>query len=252
MPYKSLDPEKVIKTIDQLSARVGERFPESGLYSVSKELSLVARRCAFESNRLRRPVRLIRLSVYTIWMLGAVAIAVFLSELHIDEMGLDAESLVQFLEPAMNLAVLMGLGFLALGRFEERWKRAKALDYLHELRSIVHVVDMHQLTKDPYRSALPATASSPENRITGPYLERYLDYCSEMMSLTGKLAALFSQSCRDNEVAAGASDVEQLATALSRKIWQKIIVFTRNESIMQAQTLNETLAKDCDDDGATK
>jgi hypothetical protein len=40
---------------------------------------------------------------------------------------------------------------------------------------------------------------------------------------------LFSQSCRDPEVSAGASDVEQHCTAMSRKIWQKIMAFSRYE-----------------------
>lgn len=143
-------------------------------------------------------------------------------------------TLIQVLDPAMNIAVLVGLGVLALGRLEERWKPAKALDYLHELRSIAHVVDMHQLTKDPYRAALPTTLSSPKVILAGPILERYLDYCSEMLSLTAKLAALFAQSCRDPEVAAGANDVEQLTTALSRKVWQKVMAFSRFEEILAA------------------
>lgn len=43
------------------------------------------------------------------------------------------------------------------------------------------------------------------------------------MSLTAKLAALLAQSCRDDAVAAAASDIETLTTGLSRKIWQKIM-----------------------------
>ncbi|WP_425410719.1 hypothetical protein [Hyphococcus sp.] len=180
---------------------------------------------------MRDPVLPIRVVVYTIWALGAAALAWIALTLHFDAVDFDAASLVQVLEPAMNIAVLVGLGVITLGRLEERWKRAIALDYLHELRSIAHVVDMHQLTKDPYRRALPATASSPGETLQGPLLERYLDYCSEMLSLTGKLAALFAQSCRDPEVVAGAGDIEQLTTALSRKIWQKIMAFSRSEDV---------------------
>lgn len=227
MPYRTLKPDSVIATIDALARRIGERFPESGLEKVAEELCEAARSCALEAERLRRPVIPIRLSVYSVWALGAGALAWIALTLHYEAVEFEAASLVQVLEPAMNIAVLVGLGVVTLGRLEERWKRAKALDYLHELRSIAHVVDMHQLTKDPYRRALPSTASSPKIILEGPLLERYLDYCSEMLSLTGKLAALFAQSCRDPEVVAGAGDIEQLTTALSRKIWQKIMAFSR-------------------------
>ncbi len=227
MVYKTLSAQRVIETIDKLEARVRERFPASGLEQVAGELASTARRCGEEAERLRDPVMIIRISVYTIWLLGAAALIFVAFGLHYDGLRWEAASLVQVLEPAMNLAVLMGIGVLTLGQVETRWKRARALDYLHELRSIAHVVDMHQLTKDPYRRALPATHSSPPDHLQGALLERYLDYCTEMLSLTGKLAALFAQSCKDPEVAAGASDIEQLTTALSRKIWQKIMAFSR-------------------------
>lgn len=229
MPYKTLSAERVIETIDALQARIGERFSNSGLEQVACELASTARRCADESKRLRQPVKWIRFSVYTIWVAGAATLMWLAATLPYEGVSWNAANLVQVLEPAMNLAVLMGIGVLTLGRLEERWKRTKALDYLHELRSIAHVVDMHQLTKDPYRRALKSTPSSPKIMMTGAQLERYLDYCSEMLSLTGKLAALFAQSCKDPQVAAGASDIEQLTTALSRKIWQKVMAFSRFE-----------------------
>ena len=35
-----------------------------------------------------------------------------------------------------------------LTTLEAGWKRHKAVAYLHELRTMVHVIDMHQLTED--------------------------------------------------------------------------------------------------------
>ena len=130
-----------------------------------------------------------------------------------------------------NLAVLVGIGVLGLGRLETRWKRARAINALNELRSIAHVVDMHQLTKDPYRKGggLLFTEHSPRQALEGALLERYLNYCSEMLSLTGKLAALLAQSVSDLEVVEAASDVEALTTGLARKIWQKITLIRRED-----------------------
>ncbi|MFM7924284.1 MAG: hypothetical protein ACKPJJ_29030, partial [Planctomycetaceae bacterium] len=53
---------------------------------------------------------------------------------------------------------------------------------------------------------------------------RYLDYCSELLSLVGKLAALYAQSTSDPVVLQSVNDIEQLTNGLSRKIWQKIMM----------------------------
>jgi hypothetical protein len=43
-----------------------------------------------------------------------------------------------------------------------------------------------------------------------------------MLSITGKVAALFAQSVNDEVVIEAVNDIEQLGSNLSRKIWQKI------------------------------
>ena len=49
----------------------------------------------------------------------------------------------------MAVGIIIGAALFFLTTFETRIKRSKALDALEELRSISHVIDMHQLTKDP-------------------------------------------------------------------------------------------------------
>ena len=51
---------------------------------------------------------------------------------------------------------------------------------------------------------------------------RYLDYCSELLSVTSKISALYVQGLKDSVVMAAVSDVETLCTSLSGKIWQKL------------------------------
>jgi hypothetical protein len=58
-----------------------------------------------------------------------------------------------------------------------------------------------------------------------PYqLTRYLDYCSELLSIVSKLAALHAQYLNDPVILAAVNDVETLAHGLSGKIWQKIMI----------------------------
>jgi hypothetical protein len=58
-------------------------------------------------------------------------------------------------------------------------------------------------------------------------LGRYLDYCSEMLALTAKVAALYAQTFPDPVVVEAVNDIEMLATNLSGKIWQKIAILQR-------------------------
>jgi hypothetical protein len=53
-------------------------------------------------------------------------------------------------------------------------------------------------------------------------LGRYLDYCSEMLSVTSKIAALYVERFDDPVTLAAVNEIETLTAGLSRKIWQKI------------------------------
>ncbi len=112
---------------------------------------------------------------------------------------------------------------------EIRIKRTRALAALHELRIIAHAIDMHQLTKDLNAMHFKGivTPSSPKREMTSFELMRYLDYCSEMLSLTGKVAALYVLDFSDSVVTSAVNDIETLTTGLSRKIWQKIMIISR-------------------------
>jgi hypothetical protein len=109
---------------------------------------------------------------------------------------------------------------------EDRLQRREALGYIRELRAIAHIVDMHQLTKDPDRmlQRVADTASSPKRSLTRDQLGRYLDYCSELLALTSKLAALYAERFNDSVVLQAVDEVEALTSGLSAKIWQKIMV----------------------------
>ena len=222
--YRRLDPEQIIRTAAKLEQRVGERFPEAGLRNVATELVSLARDLAKSAQALQAPIWWVRVLIGLAVAAGAAVFLFVGTILSFDRISTGAFDFVQGIEASLNTLLLAALGFLALARSEERIKRKRVFVELHTLRSLVHVVDMHQLTKDPaaLSGEFKPTANSPDRITNSQDLARYLDYCSEMLSITGKLAALFAQSVNDEVVVEAVNDIEELGSNLSRKIWQKI------------------------------
>ena len=80
---------------------------------------------------------------------------------------------------------------------------------------------------DPRLNAITratTTASSPPRTMTRLELARYLDYCSELLAITSKLAALHLQSMNDPVVLDSVNGIQGLTVGLSGKIWQKIMI----------------------------
>lgn len=228
--YRSLDPDRIVASLDTLESRIKERFSGAGLAGVCAELSVIARETKRRAERIKRPNLLLRFFVGLLLAGGAV-LTVWVSQL-IDFSKTTADSVftvLQGIEAIMNIIVLMGAALWALITLEEKWKRRRAMAALHELRAIAHVIDMHQVTKDPGHPVGlgKGTASSPKRTLSNFELSRYLDYCSEMLSLTAKVAALYAQSLNDTAVTETVNEIEQITTNLSNKIWQKINIVQR-------------------------
>lgn len=223
MVYRRLDSDQVVATISRLRARIVERFPESGLARVCGELEQLARANTERARKLTLPNWRLRIGLGLLVVSGLSLLAFVVRALATNETTTDLFGRLQGLEAVFNIVVLVGAGVLFLTSYEGRAKRTRALADLHELRSIIHVIDMHQLTKDPTVVAGEAKTNTSPDRTLGPFeLARYLDYCSEMLSLTSKLAALYAQSSSDPIVIDAVNDLERLTAELGQGIWQKI------------------------------
>lgn len=225
---RALDSKELISTIETLQKRISERFPGSGLSRVAEELLQIARESAVRALRIGRPyvglrivIWLLVLAILAVLMLGGVQIRRLG---HLEELA----EFVQVLEASLGSVFFIGAAIASLVTLEIRWKRARALEAIHELRAIAHIVDMHQLTKDPERMISgPSTPSSPQRSLSPFLLSRYLDYCSELLSLTSKIAALYVQNFPDTTALEAVDQVESLTTGLSRGIWQKLNILDR-------------------------
>lgn len=227
--YRQLSEAQITQTLSRLRDRISERFPESGLSRLASELILISQEARESVDYVQRPHWGIRIGVGAVIATMVAIIGIAATSVRITGRVDRLSDLMQMLEASVNDLVFLSIAVYFLVGIEGRMKRRKALRLLHQLRSIVHIVDMHQLTKDPERLMAPRedTPSSPERSMTPPELGRYLDYCSELLALTSKLAALFVQYLNDPVVLSTVNEVETLVTGLSGKIWQKITLLER-------------------------
>ena len=138
--YTTIDPEKIITTIDRLKARIEERFPESGLGNVCNQLQEVSVHMKQRSEWISRPVHWLRILTWVVCILILVgtfgAIWMISSGDSIDQQSTSLSDFVTLLEAGINDVVLIGAAIFFLLSFETRYKRTRALKALHELRSV--------------------------------------------------------------------------------------------------------------------
>lgn len=235
--YRQLDPERIVETADRLQRRIQERFPDSDLSRVAAELLTVTRGSQARAEQVERPILSLRIGLALIVAAIIVTAAAAGFWIALQRGTSNWADLTQGLDAALNVLVLLGAGVFFLVTIERQLKRRMALRALHELRVLAHVVELHQLTKDPERLAITGqeTPSSPTLSMTPFELTRYLDYCSEMLALIGNLSALYVRRLDDSVVLDAVDAIESLTAAISQKIWQKIqITSTRFGSAPQA------------------
>lgn len=221
--FRELDPNLIRATAEALSKRIHTDFPNSGLWRISRELSQLTDETRRRVDQLRRPDWLLRIGVWTgtlLMLVAVIAVPVFIS-VRTEVEGIT--DLLQGIEAAVNNAIFIAVALWFVLTIEQVPKRRAALQALHELRSIAHIIDMHQLTKAPDHSFLRQSATVAE-LLPSEKMGRYLDYCSELLSIVSKLAALYAQYLIDQRVLDAVNDVETLTDGLSSKIWQKIMI----------------------------
>ena len=239
MNSTALQPKRIVATIELLNQRIEERFPDAGLKQVCTNVLALAKNMESRAVWIGRPVVWLRLVT---WLVVAAIVTLTVGPFTWALLNHSAASVVpsglpemiQLMEAAINDVLLIGAAIFFLLTVETRYKRKRALEALHEIRSLAHVIDMHQLTKDPHRILGSAhyrhTTLSPKMNMSRFELHRYLDYCSEMLALLGKIAAVYVQEFDDGVALASAAEIETLTTGLSSKIWQKIAILSTVEN----------------------
>jgi hypothetical protein len=233
--YRRLDAQKIIETVQALHQRIEGRFPGSGLANVVAELLQVAQETVMRAQWIQKPnlplrcvAGLLSLAILTI----IAGLVVNIRQFSFTDYG----TFIQALDASIGSVVFIGAAILFLMNWENRIKRGRALKALHELRALAHIVDMHQVTKDPenYFGRGRGRSSTVKREMTPFELGRYLDYCGDSLALISKIAALYVQDFQDTVLLDAVDDVEELTSGLSRKIWQKLTILGNLTQAMPA------------------
>ena len=229
--YRRLDSERIIETVKSVQMRIEKRFPGSGLSKVVAELLKVAQETVTRTKWIQEPNLLLRCAA--IGLSISIILLVIFVVAHIHQMGFDNYvNFIQALDASLGSVVFIGAAIIFLVSWENRIKRERALKAVHELRALAHIVDMHQLTKDPESYFVPGGPANVKRAMTSFEMNRYLDYCSEALALISKIAALYVQGFQDPILLDAVDDVEDLTAGFSRKIWQKITILENLGRVM--------------------
>jgi hypothetical protein len=239
--YRTINADEIVKTAASLRERIHARFPDSGLARVAGELLGVAGETRERCRMIAKPNVPLRLAVGALVLVGVAGLLLVVANVRLSESFWDIENFVEGAEALVGDLVFVGIGIAFLVTIETRMKRKRALTAINELRALAHIIDMHQLTKDPemVMTSEPPTSVSPARNMTAFELNRYLDYCSEMLAIVSKIGALYVQSFSDPEALGAVDEIESLTTGLSRKIWQKIMILDRYVSQREPESSPE-------------
>jgi hypothetical protein len=229
---RQLREDKLLETVEKIRERISSRFPASGLSSVAAEVVQVTREAMERAEAIRRPDLWLRvgLGIVVVLALGGV---VAYAGTHSDQTS-TWQTLLQFLDVVKGSAAVLLAAGVFLFTLETRLKRRRLLRAVHELRAMAHIIDMHQLTKDPDRLGDPARSIDVGGQpLDAESLGRYLHYCTELLAIISKIGQLYVQDFPDGTAVTAVDHFEELATGLSSKIWQKLTMLDRMREEIQ-------------------
>lgn len=228
--YRTLDFTKLTETSEKIITQIETTFPGSGLAAVAKSFGNLAHDTILHASELQRPYWKIRIGSFLLILFVLAWTVIIPFTLNLNP---DVSNWAEFMEgtdAALHLIVILGGGLFFIASWEKRKKRHAALDKLSELRSIAHIIDMHQITKDPgLEHIIPLPEGTVDTRTvrSDAQLALYLDFSSDMLSIVGKLASLYAENLHDRAVLDAVNEIESLSNGLCAKLWQKIMIINQ-------------------------
>lgn len=224
--YRTLNAAKLLETSDRLHKRIVARYPDAGLGEVASELTATVREGVKRAAEISSPNVPLRIGLLVLLIL--VVLFVVLSLSRDPDPGTRLGRVWLLLDTTRGAAVYLMVVVVFFWTLETRFKRRKALTAIHELRALAHVIDMHQLPKDPEQFNDSTEIIDVGDRKMDPVsMAHYLHFCTELLAVVSKIGQLYVQDFPDGTSLAAVDQVETLAANLSQKIWQKLMIIDR-------------------------
>jgi hypothetical protein len=232
--FELLHIDKILGTVKRLHARIRQHFPDAGLTMVAAELTFVAEDSGKRIRAIYGKSWTLRVLIVLLLVAIAALVIVFLRSwlsdaTHSLDIAKDVGGLFQALESVLGAAFFLSAAVVSLVTLEKRFIRARALRAIQELRAMAHIIDLHQLQKDPEQFVIQRAEGDATTitELSVGQMARYLDFCTELLSLVGNVAVIYAQPSNDPVVHEAGDDLQQLAGSLASKIWQKIMILDR-------------------------
>jgi hypothetical protein len=221
--------DKLLETVEKIGQQIGTRFPDSGLSQLAAVVVQVTREALDRAAAIRRPNWWLRAGLGLLAVIAVGGVATY-AQSRPDARTFWPTALA-FLDEAKGSAAVLTAAAVFLVTLETRVKRGRALRAVHELRAVAHIIDMHQLTKDPDRLGDPERPLEVAGRpMDADAMGRYLHFCTELLAVASKVGQLYVQDFSDPQSLAAVDRFENLATGLSSKIWQKLMILDRGRA----------------------
>lgn len=228
---RKLKASKLLTTIEGIRQRLDKRFPGAGLSLVAGQVAKITEEAVERAKIIARPDWRLRAGLAVAVVVCIVAVVVYTQDS--PDQTSRWQSLLQFLDVAKGSAAVLLAAAAFLFTLETRLKRRRTMQAVHELRAVAHIIDMHQLGKNPDRLGdpdQPVLIGESGKPASADDLGRYLHYCTELLAVISKIGQLYVQDFPDTAAMTAVDHFEDLATGLSGKIWQKLMILDRVRS----------------------
>lgn len=227
MTYRALDPHHLRRTTTKIIDQIDETFPGSGLSGVGAAFRGLTDESLEKVNDLNTPIWRIRILSGILILITLLVVVVLPLTLTFQDSFTSWADFLEGTDAGFHLLAIIGGGIYFIASWERRVKRNLALDALSELRAMAHIIDMHQISKDPgleHITPLPEGQVDTRTVRSDAELALYLDFSSDMLSIVGKLASLYAKKLHDRDVLDAVNEIESLTNGLCGKLWQKIMI----------------------------